>query len=178
MHNSESSPPEEGVKRYKLASSVCWVASVVSDSAMLWTGAHQAPLSKGFSRQEYWSGSPFPSPGDLPDRGIQPASLYVSCTDRRVLYHQHHVLRPKDLMVYTVIMNNNTVAAVVVVQLLSCALLFATPWTSACQASLSSTNSRSLFKFMCMRTWGWAGCIASMTQWTWITILYHKFQSC
>ena len=36
------------------------------------TVAHQAPLSKGFSRQEYWRGLPFPSPGDLPDPGIKP----------------------------------------------------------------------------------------------------------
>ena len=35
-----------------------------------WTVAHQAPSSMGFSRQEYWSGLPFPSPGDLPDPGI------------------------------------------------------------------------------------------------------------
>ena len=34
------------------------------------TVAHQAPLSMGFPRQEYWSGLPFPSPGDLPNRGI------------------------------------------------------------------------------------------------------------
>ena len=39
-----------------------------------WTVAHQAPLSVGFSRQEYWSGLPFPSPGDLPDPGIEPRS--------------------------------------------------------------------------------------------------------
>ena len=39
-----------------------------------WTVAHQAPPSMGFSRQEYWSGSPFPSPGDLPDPGIEPKS--------------------------------------------------------------------------------------------------------
>ena len=39
-----------------------------------WTVAHQAPLSMGFSRQEYWSGSPFPSPGDLPIPGIEPGS--------------------------------------------------------------------------------------------------------
>ena len=39
-----------------------------------WTIAHQAPLSMGFSRQEYWSGLPFPSPGDLPDPGIEPRS--------------------------------------------------------------------------------------------------------
>ena len=36
-----------------------------------WTAAHQAPPSTGFSRQEYWSGLPFPSPGDLPDPGIE-----------------------------------------------------------------------------------------------------------
>ena len=39
-----------------------------------WTVAHQAPLSMGFSRQEYWSGLPFPSPGDLPNPGIEPRS--------------------------------------------------------------------------------------------------------
>ena len=42
--------------------------------ATLWTVALQAPLSMGFSRQEYWSGLPFPSPGDLPDPGIKPRS--------------------------------------------------------------------------------------------------------
>ena len=42
--------------------------------ATLWTVAHQTPLSKGFSRQEYWSGLPFPSPGDFPDPGIKPVS--------------------------------------------------------------------------------------------------------
>ena len=39
-----------------------------------WTAAYQAPLSMGFSRQEYWSGVPFPSPEDLPDPGIKPGS--------------------------------------------------------------------------------------------------------
>ena len=39
-----------------------------------WTVAQQAPLSMGFSRQEHWSGLPFPSPGDLPDPGIEPRS--------------------------------------------------------------------------------------------------------
>ena len=39
-----------------------------------WTVAHQAPLSVGFSRREYWSGLPFPSPGELPDPGIEPGS--------------------------------------------------------------------------------------------------------
>ena len=40
-----------------------------------WTVAHQAPLSMGFPRQEYWSGLPFPPPEDLPDLGIKTASL-------------------------------------------------------------------------------------------------------
>ena len=40
-----------------------------------WTVAHQAPLSMGFFRQEYWSGLPLLTPGDLPDQGIEPASL-------------------------------------------------------------------------------------------------------
>ena len=45
--------------------------------ATLWTVADQAPLSMGFSRQEYWSGLPCPSPGALPDPGIEPASLWL-----------------------------------------------------------------------------------------------------
>ena len=48
---------------------------VVSNSFVTpWTIACQAPLSTGFPRQEYWSGLPFPSPGELPDAGIEPAS--------------------------------------------------------------------------------------------------------
>ena len=42
--------------------------------ATLWTVAYQASLSMGFSRQEYWSGLPFPFPVDLPDSGIEPGS--------------------------------------------------------------------------------------------------------
>ena len=42
--------------------------------ATSWTIAYQAPQSMGFSRQEYWSGLPFPSPGDLPNPGIEPGS--------------------------------------------------------------------------------------------------------
>ena len=39
-----------------------------------WTVPYKAPLSVGFSRQEYWSGVPFPSPEDVPDQGIEPGS--------------------------------------------------------------------------------------------------------
>ena len=56
--------------------------------ATQWTVAPQAPLSMGFSRQEYWSGLPFPPPGDSPNPGIEPARVsYVSCVGRRILYH-------------------------------------------------------------------------------------------
>ena len=53
-----------------------WVKSLshVQLFATPWTVAQQAPPSMGFSRQEYWSGLPFPSPGDLPDPGIEPRS--------------------------------------------------------------------------------------------------------
>ena len=59
-------------------------------SVKFWTVAHQAPLSIGFFRQEYWSGLPFPSPGDLPDPGIKlksPVSPTLQ-TDSYPLSHQ------------------------------------------------------------------------------------------
>ena len=56
---------------------VCALSSVVSDSMTPWTVAHQAPLSMGFSRQEYWSGVPFPTPGDLPD--LSRHQTHASC---------------------------------------------------------------------------------------------------
>ena len=52
-----------------------------------WTVAHQAPLSMGFCRQEYWSGLPFPSPGDLPNWGIEPTSPDISYVGRQILHH-------------------------------------------------------------------------------------------
>ena len=62
---------------------------VVSNSfAAPWTiGSCQAPLSMGFSRQEYWSGLSFLPPGDLPDPGIKPVSLALQ-TDSLPLSHQ------------------------------------------------------------------------------------------
>ena len=47
---------------------------MTNSSADLWTVACQAPLSMGSSRQDYWQGLPFPSPGELPDPGIKPMS--------------------------------------------------------------------------------------------------------
>ena len=52
--------------------------SCVQFFATLWTVAHQGSLSMDFSREEYWSGLPFPTPGDLPDPGIQTMTLVSS----------------------------------------------------------------------------------------------------
>ena len=65
-----------------LCSSSGLVANSCLTLATPWTVAHQAPLSIGLSRQEYWSGLPFPSPGDLPNPGIEPGSLNY----RQILY--------------------------------------------------------------------------------------------
>ena len=51
-----------------------------------WTVVCQAPLSMGFSRQEYWGGLPFPSPGDLPDQGIKPGSLALQADFYQLSY--------------------------------------------------------------------------------------------
>ena len=59
-----------------VVSTTFW-CSVLSDSATPWTVVHQAPLSMGFSRQEYWNGLPFPTPGDLPSPRIEPVAPVV-----------------------------------------------------------------------------------------------------
>ena len=65
---------KEGRKEYRKGL-LLLSQKVMSDSfAMLWTVTHQAPLSMGFARQEYWSGLPFPSPGDLPSPGFESVS--------------------------------------------------------------------------------------------------------
>ena len=74
-------------RNYILLSIVKYVScSVMSDSAIPWTVACQAPLSMKFSRQEYWSGLSFPSLGGLPDTGIEPGppTLWVD------IYHLSH----------------------------------------------------------------------------------------
>ena len=69
-----------------------------------WTVAHQAPPSMEFSRQEHWSGLPFPPPGDLPDPRIEPTS--PACIGRQILYHWVtweagglHVFNPQNELV-------------------------------------------------------------------------------
>ena len=59
--------------------------SCVQLFAASWTEAHKVPLSMEFSRQEYWSRLPFPTPWDLLNPGMEP--MYVSCLGRWILYH-------------------------------------------------------------------------------------------
>ena len=60
---------------------VVLVAKSCLTLATSWTVTHQAPLFMGFSRQEYWSGLPFHSPGDLSDPGIEPGSPALQADD-------------------------------------------------------------------------------------------------
>ena len=68
-----------------------------------WTVAHQAPLSMGFSRQEYWRGVPFPSLKDLPDPGIELASLLSPALQVDSLPAE--ALRKPHLLIYYIIKN-------------------------------------------------------------------------
>ena len=74
-------PERQGWNDLKQSLSSCWAcvrAKSLQSCLTLcdsWTVAHQAPLSMGFSMQEYWSGLPFPPPRDLPNPGIEPMSL-------------------------------------------------------------------------------------------------------
>ena len=79
----------------------CESLSCVQFFVTPWTVARQAPeISMGFSRQEYWSGLPFPSPGNLPDPGLNPGLLHC----RQIVYclsHQVSLLILTDRSVHT-----------------------------------------------------------------------------
>ena len=111
---------------HHLPRQVCYSLSHVRLFGTPWTVACQAPLSMEFSRQEYWSGLPFPSSGDLPDPGMEPRflALQADCLSseppRRISPPW-----PKSE-----------------VKSLSCVWLFVTPWTVAYQASPSIGFSR------------------------------------
>ena len=77
-------------KIFSSSMNACLIAKSVQLFATLWTITHQVPLSKGFSRQEYWSGLLCPPAEDLPNPGIDAISC-VSCTVRGVLYHECHL---------------------------------------------------------------------------------------
>ena len=86
------------------------VTSVVSNSAIPWTVARQAPLSVELSRQEYWSGLPCSPPGDLPNSRTNPGLPHC----RRILYH----LSPREAQNYNALSHFSHVR------------IFATPWYS------------------------------------------------
>ena len=67
-----------------------------------WTVTHQAPLSVGFPKQENWSGLPFPSAGELPDPGIEPASSALH-VDSLPLSHQGSPLLTLTYNLYTIL---------------------------------------------------------------------------
>ena len=92
-------------------------------SATPWIVAHQAPLSMGFPRQEYWSGLLFPSLGDLSDPGIKPGSLALQADIYIFFYQTLPWGKPKRKIKW--------------VKSLSYVRLFATSWTVAHQDSLS-----------------------------------------
>ena len=75
------------IARYSMCACMLSCFCLVWIFATLWTVAHQAPLSIGFSRQEYWSGLPFPSPGDLPDPRMEPGCPELQ-VDSSPLSHQ------------------------------------------------------------------------------------------
>ena len=77
---------------------VCVCACSLSHGQLFstpWTVVHQAPLSMGFSRQEHWSGLPFPSPGDLPTQGSNPHLLHWQAW---ILYNDRHLRSPHTLL--------------------------------------------------------------------------------
>ena len=71
--------------------------SCVQLFATPWTIAHQAPLTLGFSRQEYWSGLPRPPPGDLPNTRTEPAPLPTPAQADR-FFTTNHLTRAKSIL--------------------------------------------------------------------------------
>ena len=99
-----------------------------------WTIDYRAPPSLGFSRQEYWSGLPFPSPGDHPNPGTEPSLLH----SRQTLYClSHQGSRKWSLMMYKLARSLCLSA-----QSLRPCPTFATLWTVVCQSPLSCGLSR------------------------------------
>ena len=82
-------PPEEELC-VPFSPLLCQVASVINSFVTLWIVAHQAPLSMGFSRKEYWPGLLCPPPRGISNPGIEP----ISCAGRQVLYYWCHLGSP------------------------------------------------------------------------------------
>ena len=102
-----------------------------------WSVARKAPLSMGFCCQEYWSGVPFPPPGELP--------IYINYTTK---LRQKVDMQKDNYKVMCISSVQSELSVRLFSQSLSRVRLFATPWTTALQASLFITNSQNLLKLM------------------------------
>jgi len=83
-------PPPISLPTLFFIKASCTYACILSCVQLLatsWTETHQAPLSVGFSRQEYWSGLPFPSPGDSSQPKDWTPIPCISCIGKQILYH-------------------------------------------------------------------------------------------
>ena len=128
-----------------------------------WTVAHQAPLSMGFSRQEYWRGLPFSPPGDLPSQGSSSGFLHWRA-DSFLLSHQGMrgcpLLIPNPAREAAILTFSTSIyhsdkqgqAQISSAEPLSRVQLIATPWTAALRYSLSVTNSWSVPKLMSIKS--------------------------
>ena len=136
----------EGSHNFRILMLSKYISSSVVSNSLQPHGlvAHQAPLSMEFSRQEHWSGLPFPSPGDLPDPGIKfnLGLLHYRLSHKCVLSHFSHIQ------------------------------LFATLWTTARQTPLSMEFSRQEYwsGLLCtppggLQTWGSNRCLLKLLHW-------------
>ena len=98
-----------------------------------WTAAHKAPLPMRFSRQGYWSGLPFPSPGDLPNPGIEPRSPALQADSSPTELQGKQKGKRGD---------HRFKLTRLKVKSLSCVRFFAIPWTAAYHAPPSMGFSR------------------------------------
>ena len=95
-----------------------------------WTVAHQAPLSVGFSRQEYWSGLPFPSQADLPDPGIEPASPALA--GRFLTTALPGKPKARDVTTVTSIISDICYVSTTVTCVICCTWIIFTAWKEGC----------------------------------------------
>ena len=89
-----------------------------------WTIGHRAPLSTWFSRQEYWSGLPFPSPGDLPDSGVEPMSpaLQESSLPLSPLWSPDRSVMQQKILAFVILISLDSYLYIQHERIISCVL--------------------------------------------------------
>ena len=152
-----------------------------------WSVAYQAPQSMGFSRQEYWSGLPFPSPGDLPDPGMEPRSPLLKADslltelpgNRGYLLQTWKLIclfnssGSKDHLWTRKCLFSNFLSHMTLHKLLSSWHLLAAP--SQLNSTWKSYNLQSVFSAQ-RGTWNLPDSIYSCVSWTFIGII-HSFKN-